>query len=92
MLEVGEVGTEVTVQSAAPVIETDVPSIADVRSLRELKDLPLNIRSTVSGTENSGLYRYVFLTPMGYQGGGSRFCCVEVPEGNGSTPVGLHLE
>lgn len=72
-LEVGEVGTEVTVQSAAPVIETDVPSIADVRSLRDLKDLPLNIRSTVSGTGDSGLYRYVFLTPTGYQGGGSRF-------------------
>lgn len=72
-LQVGDVGTEVTVQSMAPVIETDVPSIADVRSLRDLKDLPLNIRSTVSGTGDSGLYRYVFLTPTGYQGGGSRF-------------------
>ena len=73
VLEVGDVGTEVTVQSMAPVIETDVPSIADVRSLRDLRDLPLNIRSTVSGTGDSGLYRYVFLTPTGYQGGGSRF-------------------
>jgi hypothetical protein len=63
----------VTVQGAAPVIETDVPSIADVKSLRDLRDLPLNIRSTVSGTGDSGLYRYVFLTPTGYQGGGSRF-------------------
>src|SRR5262249_29389509 len=72
-LEVGEVGTEVTVQGAAPVIETDSASIAAVRTSRDLNDLPLNIRSTVSGTGDSGLYRYVFLTPTGGQGGGSRF-------------------
>jgi hypothetical protein len=72
-LEVGEVGTEVTVQGAAPVIETEVPSISDSKTLKDLRDLPLNIRSTVSGTGDSGLYRYVFLTPTGYQGGGSRF-------------------
>src|SRR5688500_697732 len=72
-LDVGDVGTEVTVQATTPVIETDVSSIADVKSLKDLKDLPLNIRSTVSGTGDSGLYRYVFMTPTGYQGGGSRF-------------------
>jgi len=72
-LEVGEVGTEVTIQGAAPVIETDSASIAAVRTTRDLNDLPLNIRSTVSGTGDSGLYRYVFLTPTGGQGGGSRF-------------------
>jgi hypothetical protein len=72
-MEVGEVGTEVTVQGAAPVIETDSASIASVRTTRDLNDLPLNIRSTVSGTGDSGLYRYVFLTPTGGQGGGSRF-------------------
>jgi len=58
---------------ATPVVETDVPSIAEVKTLRDLLDLPLNIRSTVSGTGDSGLYRYVFMTPTGYQGGGSRF-------------------
>ncbi|MEX2263148.1 MAG: carboxypeptidase-like regulatory domain-containing protein [Bryobacteraceae bacterium] len=72
-MDVGEVGTEIMVQGAAPVVETDVPSISDVKTLRDLKDLPLNIRSTVSGTGDSGLYRYVFMTPTGYQGGGSRF-------------------
>ncbi|MBL8209831.1 MAG: carboxypeptidase regulatory-like domain-containing protein [Bryobacterales bacterium] len=72
-LEVGEVGTEVTVQGAAPVIETDSASIAATRTSKDLNDLPLNIRSTVSGTGDSGLYRYVFLTPTGGQGGGSRF-------------------
>jgi hypothetical protein len=72
-LEVGEVGTEVTVQGAAPVIDTDTASIASVRTSKDLNDLPLNIRSTVSGTGDSGLYRYVFLTPTGGQGGGSRF-------------------
>lgn len=72
-LEVGEVGTEVTVQGAAPVIDTETASIASVRTSRDLNDLPLNIRSTVSGTGDSGLYRYVFLTPTGGQGGGSRF-------------------
>jgi len=72
-LEVGEVGTEVTIQGAAPVIETDTASIAAVRTSKDLNDLPLNIRSTVSGTGDSGLYRYVFLTPTGGQGGGSRF-------------------
>jgi hypothetical protein len=72
-MEVGDVGAEVTVQGAAPVIETDTASIASVRTNRDLNDLPLNIRSTVSGTGDSGLYRYVFLTPTGGQGGGSRF-------------------
>lgn len=72
-LEVGEVGVEVTIEGAAPVVETDVPSISDVKTLRDLRDLPLNIRSTVSGTGDSGLYRYVFMTPTGGQGGGSRF-------------------
>ena len=72
-MEVGEVGTEVTIQGVAPVIETDSASIASVRTTRDLNDLPLNIRSTVSGTGDSGLYRYVFLTPTGGQGGGSRF-------------------
>ncbi|MCC6586188.1 MAG: carboxypeptidase regulatory-like domain-containing protein [Bryobacterales bacterium] len=72
-LEVGEVGTEVTVQGTAPVIETDTASIAAVRTGKDLNDLPLNIRSTVSGTGDSGLYRYVFMTPTGGQGGGSRF-------------------
>ncbi len=72
-LEIGEVGTEVTIQGSAPVIETDTASIASVRTSKDLNDLPLNIRSTVSGTGDSGLYRYVFLTPTGGQGGGSRF-------------------
>jgi Carboxypeptidase regulatory-like domain len=72
-LDVGEVGTEVTVQSTAPVIDTDSASIAAMKTSKDLNDLPLNIRSTVSGTGDSGLYRYVFLTPTGGQGGGSRF-------------------
>ena len=72
-LEVGEVGTEVTIQGSAPVIETDTASIAAVRTGKDLNDLPLNIRSTVSGTGDSGLYRYVFMAPTGGQGGGSRF-------------------
>ena len=54
-MEVGEVGTEVTVQGVAPVIETDSASIASVRTTKDLNDLPLNIRSTVSGTGDSGL-------------------------------------
>jgi hypothetical protein len=54
-LEVGEVGTEVTIQGAAPVIETDTASIAAVRTAKDLNDLPLNIRSTVSGTGDSGI-------------------------------------
>jgi hypothetical protein len=72
-LAVGEVGTEITVQGSTPVIETDSASIATVKTVKDLNDLPLNIRSTVSGTGDSGLYRYVFLTPTGGQGGGSRF-------------------
>jgi hypothetical protein len=72
-LDVGEVGTEVTVQGTTPVIETDSASIAAVTTVKDLNDLPLNIRSTVSGTGDSGLYKYVFMTPTGGQGGGSRF-------------------
>ena len=72
-LDVGEVGTEVTVQ-------VDRAGDRDRLSIdRGNEDVQRPQRSaaehslTVSGTGDSGLYRYVFLTPTGGQGGGSRF-------------------
>src|SRR3954453_7973332 len=41
-LEVGSVGSEVTVTTGAPVVETDAPTISDVKSALQIRDLPLN--------------------------------------------------
>jgi len=75
LLDVGDVGTEVSVVAPVPVLETEGSSIADLKTGRQLRDLPLNIRSSqsVAVGGGSGLYSYVSVVPTGYQGGGSRF-------------------
>jgi hypothetical protein len=64
-LELGDLTTEVVVEAGAPVV-AEVPMLAQTRSFRELRDLPLNIR----GLEP--MYKWIWVTPTGIQGGGSR--------------------
>ncbi len=69
-LEVGEVTSEVTVTAAAPVLETETPIIAQVRSRRQILELPLNLISIATGSALT--YELTRLTPTAFQGGGSR--------------------
>lgn len=66
-LEVGSVGTEVTVTEGAPVVETEAPTISDVKTALQLRDLPMN---TLNGVL---LNAFLFTTPTGYQTAGSKF-------------------
>ena len=66
-MEVGSVGSEVTVTAGAPVVETDAPTISDVKSALQIRDLPLN---TLNGFL---LNAFLFTTPTGYQTAGSKF-------------------
>jgi hypothetical protein len=66
-LEVGDVGAEVTVTAGTPVVETDAPNISDLKTARQLRDLPMN---TLNGVL---LNIFLFTTPTGYQTAGSKF-------------------
>ncbi|MEK7405783.1 MAG: TonB-dependent receptor [Acidobacteriota bacterium] len=65
-LEVGEVASEVTVTEGAPVVESETSTLSQVRSNRQLLDLPVNIIGNVAP-----LYQYTVLTPTANEGGGS---------------------
>lgn len=66
-LEVGEVATEVTVTTGVPVVESETSTVSQVRSNRQMLDLPINIIGNVAP-----LYQLTVLTPTAYEGGGSR--------------------
>ena len=67
VLEVGSSSSEVTVSAGTPVIETDSPVISDLKTSRDLLDLPLNTLNTML------LNDFLFFTPTGYQSSGSKF-------------------
>jgi hypothetical protein len=66
-LEVGTVGSEITVQTGAPVIETEAPVISNVKTAKELRDLPLNIMNGVV------LNAMLFTVPTAYQTQGAKY-------------------
>src|SRR5258706_7596728 len=67
-LEVGDVGAEVNVTAGTPVVETESSGIADIKTDRELRDLPLNFVAT------SGLLTtFTSLVPTGYLSLGAKF-------------------
>jgi hypothetical protein len=66
-LEVGAVGSEVTVIAGTPVIETEAATISDTKTALQLRDLPMN---TLNGVL---LNAFLFTTPTGYQTAGSKF-------------------
>jgi Carboxypeptidase regulatory-like domain len=65
--EVGTVGAEITVQAGAPVIETETPVISNVKSAKELRDLPLNVLNGVV------LNAMLFTVPTAYQTQGAKY-------------------
>lgn len=65
-LEIGELATEVTVESGAPVVDSETPIIAQSRTAQQMRDLPTQIRGQAQ------LYAWTWLTPTGTQGQGSR--------------------
>lgn len=65
-LAVGEIATEVFVEAGAPVVDSETPTLAQTRTFTHLRDLPTNIRGQAQ------LYDWIWLTPTGTQGGGSR--------------------
>ena len=66
-LEVGNMEAEVTVSAGTPIIETEASTISDIKNVRQLRDLPLNILNGVV------LNSFLFSTPTGYQSAGSKF-------------------
>ncbi len=65
-LEVGDVTTEVTVTAGAPVVESETSSIAQLRPVTQLLDLPLNVVGTTAP-----FYQFTVLTPTAHEAGGS---------------------
>jgi Carboxypeptidase regulatory-like domain len=59
--------SSVTVSAGTPVVETDSPTISNVKTAHQLRDLPLNTLNTVL------LNDFLFFTPTGYQSVGSKF-------------------
>ncbi len=70
-LHVGEVNATVTVTGGAPVIQTDMPSIASTVTSQTLANSSSNLLSTSDATGDSGLLFYTSLLPGGSQAGGS---------------------
>lgn len=70
-LEVGRVESTVTVNAGAPVIETEMPSIASTVSSNALQSTSSNLLSTSDATGDSGLLFYTTLLPGGSQAGSS---------------------
>ncbi|MFN0170601.1 MAG: carboxypeptidase regulatory-like domain-containing protein [Bryobacteraceae bacterium] len=67
-LEVGDLAAEVTVTGGTPVVETESSTIADVKTAREMRDLPMNFVAT------SGLLTtFTSLVPTGYISLGAKF-------------------
>src|SRR5438094_172808 len=67
-LEVGDAGAEVTVTAGTPVVETESSGIANIKTDREMRDLPLNFLAT------SGLLTtFTSLVPTGYLSLGAKF-------------------
>lgn len=72
-LTVGSTTTTVLVTGAAPVINTDTPTISTTINSRQLTDTATNLRSTASATGDSGIFGLINLVPTGYQSSGARF-------------------
>lgn len=71
-LTIGSNVAEVTV-SAAPVINSETPTISSTLSAEDFRDTPTNLRSTAGTTGDSGVYNMINLLPSGYQSSGARW-------------------
>lgn len=64
-LEIGSVESNVTITGSAPVIETDSATVYSVRDLRQLQEMPLNLRTMQGALGDSGAWAYINVTPTG---------------------------
>jgi len=66
---VGQVTETVMVSAQAPLIESETATVSDVRSGRQMRELPLNfVRGDAFG---GGIFKYMSLTPGSYRYEGS---------------------
>lgn len=72
-LQIGSTTTTVLVSGAAPIINTDTPTISTTIDSKQLTDTATNLRSTASATGDSGIFGLINLVPTGYQSSGARF-------------------
>jgi len=70
-LKMGTTSATVTVNAGAPVIQTDMPSIASTVGSETLANTSSNLLSTSDATGDSGLLFYTSLLPGGSQAGSS---------------------
>jgi hypothetical protein len=64
-LQVGQITDTVTVQAQAPVIESETGIVSDVRTGRQMRELPLNfVRGDAFG---GGIFKYMSLSPGAYR-------------------------
>jgi len=68
-MSVGQVTETVTVAAQAPLVESETGTVSDVRTGRQMRELPLNfVRGDAFG---GGIYKYMSLTPGSFRYEGS---------------------
>jgi len=68
-MKVGQVTETVTVEAQAPLVESETATVSDVRTGRQMRELPLNfVRGDAFG---GGIFKYMSLTPGSYRYEGS---------------------
>ncbi len=73
-LELGSVGTEISVTSGTPVVESETPTIAYTLANKLLIDTSTNLRSVATPYGDSGVFNFIPISvPTGYESGGFRF-------------------
>jgi hypothetical protein len=68
-MKVGQLTETVTVEAQAPLVESETATVSDVRTGRQMRELPLNfVRGDAFG---GGIFKYMSLTPGSYRYEGS---------------------
>lgn len=68
-MKVGQVTETITVEGQAPLVESETGTVSDVRTGRQMRELPLNfVRGDAFG---GGIFKYMSLTPGSYRYEGS---------------------
>src|SRR5215510_8527699 len=68
-MRVGQVTETITIEAQAPVVESETGTISDVRTGRQMRELPLNfVRGDAYG---GGIFKYMSLSPGSFRYEGS---------------------
>ena len=69
LMKVGQVTETITVEGQAPLVDSETGTVSDVRTGRQMRELPLNfVRGDAFG---GGIFKYMSLTPGSYRYEGS---------------------